>query len=54
MEKAMQQTHGVGYEEYKQNLDVRLKVERDREQDYKQSRQIISELERNVFNRIGL
>ncbi|OZM55980.1 hypothetical protein CIB95_14130 [Lottiidibacillus patelloidae] len=54
MEKAMHQTHGFGYEEYKQKLDVRMQVEREREQDYKKSRQIVSELERNVFNRIGL
>jgi hypothetical protein len=54
MEKAMHQTHGFGYEEYKQKLDVRMQVEREREHDYKKSRQIVADLERNVFNRIGL
>jgi biopolymer transport protein ExbD len=54
MEKAMYQTHGFGYEEYKRNLENRMQVERDRDKNYKQSMQLISELERNVYNRIGL
>jgi hypothetical protein len=53
MEKAMYQSHGLGYEEYQRKLETRLQVEKQREKDYRKSRQIISDLERNVFNRIG-
>ncbi len=46
MEKAMQGAHGVGYEVYKQKHQVRMQVEQKREQEYQESRRMISDLER--------
>ncbi|KJJ40530.1 hypothetical protein UM89_19250 [Bacillus subtilis] len=40
MEKAMQLSHGIGYEEYGRRLEIRLKVERQRELDYEKSKRI--------------
>jgi hypothetical protein len=40
MEKAMQQNHGIGYEEYNRSLEKRLEVEKEREKDYKRSQKI--------------
>ncbi|WP_078412536.1 hypothetical protein [Priestia abyssalis] len=47
MEKAMFQSHGMGYAEYSRKLDQRLKVEQEREQDYLQSRRIIEGMRTN-------
>jgi hypothetical protein len=47
MEKAMFQAHGIGYVEYSQRLDQRLKVEQEREQDYIQSRRILESVRIN-------
>jgi hypothetical protein len=46
MEKAMHGTHGVGYEVYRRKHDVRMRVEKRREQDYLKSRRIIKEIGR--------
>ncbi|MHA6488634.1 hypothetical protein [Bacillus cabrialesii] len=40
MEKAMQMSHGIGYEEYGRRLETRMKVERQRELDYAKSKRI--------------
>ena len=48
MEKAMRQAHGVGYEVYSQNLDVRMEVEEKRERSYLKSNQIVNEMNRRV------
>ncbi|MBL3648196.1 hypothetical protein ABZM97_16900 [Bacillus vallismortis] len=40
MEKAMQLSHGIGYEEYGRRLETRMKVERQRELDYAKSKRI--------------
>ncbi|WP_408007545.1 hypothetical protein ACJROX_23070 [Pseudalkalibacillus sp. A8] len=43
MEKAMHQAHGIGYAEYDRSLEKRLKIERKREQEYKESQQMLNE-----------
>jgi hypothetical protein len=48
MEKAMRQAHGVGYEVYSQNLEVRMKVEKKRERSYMKSNQILNDVNRRV------
>lgn len=44
----MQQTHGMGYEEYSRTLDQRLKVEQRREDEYQRSRAIVAEVDRQL------
>lgn len=48
MEKAMQSAHGIGYEVYKRKHEIRMQVERRRENDYIQSRRLIADLDRKV------
>jgi hypothetical protein len=48
MEKAMQKAHGVGYEVYSRKLNVRIKVEKNREKDYHKSQMIVNDLERKL------
>ncbi|WP_284141724.1 MULTISPECIES: hypothetical protein [unclassified Virgibacillus] len=45
MERAMQQSHKMGYEEYSRKLDNRLAVEKRRHKDYQQCKQIIAEID---------
>jgi hypothetical protein len=40
MEKAMHQSHGIGYSEYERNLDKRLEVEKERDKEYKKAREM--------------
>lgn len=42
MEKAMYKAHGVGYEQYSQKLDARMKVEQKRDQDYLKGKSIVA------------
>jgi hypothetical protein len=49
MEKAMQNSHGIGYEEYNLKHDVRMEVEQRREEDYLQSRRIVADIDRKVY-----
>ncbi|MBV2197240.1 hypothetical protein KQR56_04820 [Bacillus velezensis] len=37
MEKAMQKSHGIGYEEYGRRLSKRMEVERQRELEYQKA-----------------
>ncbi|MBM7570981.1 hypothetical protein [Aquibacillus albus] len=48
MEKAMYQSHGVGYAEYERKLNHRLKVERNREHSHKEGQQVKIEMDRLV------
>jgi hypothetical protein len=48
MDKAMHGVHGVGYEVYRRKHNVRMWVEKRREQDYLKSRRIIEEIGRRV------
>ncbi|WP_156424456.1 hypothetical protein [Bacillus sp. FJAT-27445] len=49
MEKAMQGSHGVGYEEYKLKHEVRMEVEQRRQKEYVKSQRMIADLDRKVF-----
>ncbi|MEH7237092.1 hypothetical protein [Bacillus sp. JJ1562] len=46
MEKAMHQAHGIGYEDYCRKFKERLRVEKNREQEYKQGRMIVAQIDR--------
>lgn len=46
MEKALLAAHGVCYEVYKRNHNVRMNVERRREQEYLKSQQMSADIER--------
>jgi hypothetical protein len=48
----MRGAHGVGYEVYKRKHDVRMNVEERREQDYIESRRIVSDLGRRVHSHL--
>ncbi len=49
MEKAMQGSHGIGFEEYKLKHDVRMEVEQRREREYVKSQRLIADIERKIF-----
>ncbi|WP_416147111.1 hypothetical protein ACM26V_12875 [Salipaludibacillus sp. HK11] len=42
----MYQSYGIGYVEYNLTLDNRLKVEEEREKDYRKSLAIVEELQK--------
>ena len=44
----MQSAHGVGYELYMQNLNIRIRVEQRREKEYLLSRRMIADLDRRI------
>ncbi|MCT2535925.1 hypothetical protein NC661_08385 [Aquibacillus koreensis] len=44
----MQQSHGLGYAEYSRKLSKRLHVEKERENDHKESQKIVHEVERLI------
>ncbi len=48
MEKAMYQSHGVGYAEYSRNFNKRMQVERERELDHRRSLKMVSEFDRKL------
>ncbi|WP_280771252.1 hypothetical protein [Salipaludibacillus daqingensis] len=48
MEKALQQSHGIGYESYKGSLKKKVEVEKAREKDYRDSLQVENELTRKM------
>lgn len=48
MAKAMQGAHKVNFAEYSAKLDVRMDVERRREEDYHKSQKIIADVERKA------
>lgn len=49
MEKAMQQSHGLGYQEYSRQLNKRMQVEREREMDYKKGQFVRLDMEHSVY-----
>jgi hypothetical protein len=49
METALYRSHGFSYAEYNQDLDVRLKVEKEREKEYQKSLLIAANQDRKVF-----
>ncbi|SEO71168.1 hypothetical protein SAMN04488134_11179 [Amphibacillus marinus] len=48
MEKAMYQSHGIGYAKYERNMDERIKVEQSREYSHRASLDIVNDIERQV------
>ncbi|MCP6681697.1 hypothetical protein [Bacillus nakamurai] len=48
MEKAMQQSYGIGYEEYGRRLSKRMEVERQREQEYQKSKLLAAQLNEKI------
>ncbi|AIF44052.1 hypothetical protein [Virgibacillus sp. SK37] len=48
MEKAMQQSHKIGYAEYERKLENRLAVERRREREYEKCKQLKADLESQI------
>ena len=50
MEKAMHQSHGIGYAEYAQKHEKRMDVELRREADYQKSQLIYAEINRRLKN----
>lgn len=48
MEKAMHQSHNMGYAEYGRKLDNRLTVEKRRQREYEQCKHIVAEFENQI------
>lgn len=48
MEKAMQQSHKMGFEEYERNLDNRIAVEKRRQREYEQCKHMLAEIENKI------
>ncbi|MFG3443883.1 hypothetical protein [Bacillus velezensis] len=48
MEKAMQKSHGIGYEEYGRRLSKRMEVERQRELEYQKSKFLAAQLSEKI------
>ncbi|WP_322422553.1 hypothetical protein [Jeotgalibacillus haloalkalitolerans] len=48
----MLSSHGVGYETYMRDHDVRMNVEMKREKEYKKSQDLVQELEGKVINHL--
>lgn len=49
MERAMQQSHKMGFEEYSRKLDKRLTVEKRRHKDYEHCKYITAEMDSYVY-----
>ena len=49
MEKAMHAAHGVGYEVYKREHEIRIAIEKKREKDYMRSQRVASDFERKLY-----
>ncbi|MBM7600654.1 hypothetical protein JOC34_003065 [Virgibacillus halotolerans] len=49
MEKAMQQSHKMGYAEYARNLDNQIAVEKKRQREYEQCKFLVADLENSVI-----
>ncbi|MDX8290176.1 MULTISPECIES: hypothetical protein [Metabacillus] len=48
MEKALMQSHKMGYAVYSRNHEKRMEVEKNREEDYQKSKQLFAELDRKM------
>ncbi len=44
----MHQAHGIGYEDYCRKFRERLRVEKNREQEYKQERMIVAQIGQRI------
>lgn len=45
----MQQSHGLGYQEYSRQLNKRMQVERERELDYKKGQFVRLDMAHSVY-----
>jgi hypothetical protein len=48
MEKALMQSHKMGYAVYSRNHEKRMEVEKNRDEDYQKSKQLFAELDRKI------
>jgi hypothetical protein len=51
MEKAMYQTHGIGYAEYGRSLEKRIKIEKEREKDHHNCNRMANEHDRKLIQK---
>ncbi len=49
MEKSMSKSHHMSFTEYERKLSNRMKVEKRREQEYQQCKQVIAEIDNQIF-----
>lgn len=49
MEKAMQQSHKMGYEEYSRKLEKRMLVEKRRHKEYEKCKYMTAEIDRQLY-----
>ncbi|WP_223282834.1 hypothetical protein [Neobacillus kokaensis] len=50
MEKAMHMSHGVGYEVYSRKHEVRMRVEKQRERNYAESKRVLAEITSKLYS----
>ncbi|KQU20370.1 hypothetical protein ASG65_04795 [Bacillus sp. Leaf13] len=48
MEKALQLSHGIGYNEYSRNLDLRIEVEKERDKEHEKCNKMVLDLQRKI------
>ncbi|GGJ90067.1 hypothetical protein GCM10007063_10880 [Lentibacillus kapialis] len=48
MERAMQQSHQMGYVEYERNLDKRIAVEKRRQNEYERCKHMVAEIDSHI------
>jgi len=48
MEKALHGAHGVSYAVYSQKHDVRMRIERKRQEEYARCKQMVASLEKKL------
>jgi len=48
MERAMQQSHKMGYVEYERNLENRIAVEKRRQNEYEKCKHMIAEIDSHI------
>ncbi|ADC51288.1 MULTISPECIES: hypothetical protein [Alkalihalophilus] len=48
MEKGMQHAHGITHEEYVNDLDKKIEVEKAREEDYRKNKELQKQLNNNI------
>ena len=48
MDQAFRSTHGIGYVDYQNNAELRMRVEMNRDRDYELGQQVVARLERQV------
>jgi hypothetical protein len=49
MEKAMQQSHNMGYAEYSRKFEHRLEIEKRRQQEYEQCKKLVASFDNQIY-----